>query len=214
MEIKDINKKYDELQNIYGDKNLNAILNGGKFNNPKVCLVFMNPTARNIATEKSWNGLRSPWIGTKNVWTLFYKINMINDNLYHEIRSKKGNEWDEKFASLVYESVTNNEFYITNLAKCSQSDARSLKDDVFRKYLSLFYEEIYEVNPSKIILFGNQVSSIVLDKKINVSNVRKQNFKKIIKDKEFDFYPVYYPVGNGAINVQKAIEDINFIIDS
>lgn len=45
---------------------------------------------------------------------------------------------------------------------------------VYKKYLNLFKKEMEIVNPKVIILFGNQVSSIVLDEKISVSNVRKK----------------------------------------
>lgn len=29
---------------------------------------------------------------------------------------------------------------------------------------------------------------------------------------EYKVYPVYYPIGNGMMNIDKAIEDLNFII--
>ena len=63
-----------------------------------------------------------------------------------------------------------------------------------------------------IILFGNQVSSIVLNKKISVSKVRKQLFEKKINGNTYKFYSVYYPVGNGRFNIDKSIEDIKWII--
>ena len=34
-----------------------------------------------------------------------------------------------------------------------------------------------------------------------------------IKDKTYKTYPVYYPIGNGRFNIDKSIEDINWIID-
>ena len=80
--------------------------------------------------------------------------------------------------------------------------------------MKLFFEEIKIVNPKIIILFGNQISSIVLDSKISVSTCRKEVFIKKIGNKEYHFYPVYYPVGNGRFNIDKAIEDIKWIIES
>ena len=35
---------------------------------------------------------------------------------------------------------------------------------------------------------------------------------QILNNKEYKVYPVYYPVGNGRFNIDKAIEDINWII--
>ena len=55
--------------------------------------------------------------------------------------------------------------------------------------------------------FGNQVSSIVLGKNISVSQCRKQHFSKNIDGKLYKVYPVYYPIGNGMMNIDKTIED-------
>lgn len=209
--LEELEKKYAELQVKYGDPSLDSITFGGCLENPDICFVFMNPTARNITASKDWKGIKSPWVGTKNVWNLFYELGMIDEALYNEIRSIKGNEWTYEFAEKVYEQVKNNKFYITNLAKCTQVDARVLPDSIFREYLDLFLQEMEIVKPKVIILFGNQVSSIVLGEKISVSQVRKKEF--LLNDK-FKCYAVYYPVGNGRFNMDKAIEDILYVINS
>ena len=72
-----LKKEYDKLQIKYGAKDLDSIYNGGCETNPDICFVFMNPTAKNIAAYKEWNGLKAPWIGTKNVWGFFQKIGFI-----------------------------------------------------------------------------------------------------------------------------------------
>ena len=133
---------------------------------------------------------------------------MIDDEIYTRIRSIKGKEWTPDFAKEVYENVARNKFYITNLAKCTQIDARSLPDSIYKKYLALFFKELEIINPKKVILFGNQVSSIVLQQKISVSSVRKKEF---LLNNKFRCYAVYYPVGNGSFNMDKAIEDILYI---
>ena len=79
------------MQKLYGDPELDSIYNGGCLEHPNICFVFMNPTKRNIASLKTWKGLKSPWIGTKNVWSLFYALDLIDESLYFKIRSiKKG----------------------------------------------------------------------------------------------------------------------------
>ena len=205
--LEELEEKYKKMQNKYGDKSLDSIMFGGCKKSPDICFVFMNPTGRNITSSKEWKGMKAPWIGTKNIWSLFHELDIISDELYAEIKSKKGKEWTESFAEKVYQEVEENKVYITNLAKCTQIDARPLKDEVFKKYLNLFWKEMKIVKPKKIILFGNQVSSIVLNQKISVSETRKKTFPY----KGFTFYPVYYPVGNGFFNIEKAIEDIKYI---
>ena len=118
----------------------------------------------------------------------------------------------EDFAKQVYDNVKKHKYFITNLGKCTQTDARLLPDSVYKKYLNLLEKEIEIINPKIIVLFGNQVSSIVLNKKISVSQCRKQKFIKEINGKEYSCYSVFYPVGNGRFNIGKSIEDINYIL--
>lgn len=214
MKIEDLKVKYDLLQNKYGDKSLDSIYNGGCENNPDICFVFMNPTGRNIASKKEWLGRKAPWIGTKNIWKLFYDVGLVDDGIYEEIRSKKPKDWDYEFADKVYEMVTNKKVFITNLGKCTQIDARPLSDEVLKKYLKLLYKEFEIIKPKVIITFGNQVSSIVLNKKISVSENRKVCHELVINKKKYKVYAVYYPVGNGIFNIDKSIEDIKWIIDN
>ena len=213
MNLDDLKIEYDKLQKKYGAKELDSIYNGGRINNPDICFVFMNPTGRNIASKKSWKGLKSPWIGTKNVWDLFEALNLIDDEIYIKIKSIKGSDWTEDFADEVYNNVIKHKYFITNLAKCTQIDARELPDNVFFNYLDLLKKEFEIIKPKVIILFGNQVSSIVLNEKISVSQVRKQCFIKNINGIDYKFYSVYYPVGNGRFNIDKAIEDIKWIMN-
>ena len=210
MKLKDLEKKYDKLQKKYGAKELDSIYNGGCIENPDICFVFMNPTGRNIASSKLWKGLKAPWIGTKNIWDLFYELDLLDKDIYNKIKAIKGNEWTEEFAYDVYDNVKKHKYFITNLGKCTQVDARELPDSVYIEYLDLLKEEFKIIKPKVIILFGNQVSSIVLNEKISVSQVRKKCFNK----DGYKFYSVYYPVGNGRFNIDKSIEDIKWIINN
>ena len=212
MKISDLNPEYDKLQQEYGAKELTSIYNGGCTNNPDICFVFMNPTGRNIASSLNWKGRRSPWIGTKNIWKLFYRIGLLDERIYEEIQKRKPQEWDENFADLVYDDVEQHKYFITNLGKCTQVDARVLPNSVYSQYLDLLCKEIEIINPKIIITLGNQVSSIVLNKNISVSQCRKQSFPRNIAGKNYNVYPVYYPIGNGMMNIDKAIEDLNYII--
>ena len=212
MKLEDLKPIYDKLQKKYGAKELDSIYSGGCTENPDICFVFMNPTGRNIASSKKWKGIKYPWIGTKNIWDLFFKLNLMNEKIYNDIKNIKGKDWTEKFAEQVYDDVKKHKYFITNLGKCTQIDARELPDSIYEEYLDLLKQEIEIIKPKVVVLFGNQVSSIVLNKKISVSQCRKQLFINKIKDNEYKFYSVYYPVGNGRFNIDKSIEDINWII--
>lgn len=212
MQLKDLNSEYDKLQQIYGDPSLHSIYNGGKIEHPQICFVFMNPTGRNVASLNNWTGSYYPWLGTKNIWDLFNKIALLDDSTLTEIKKMKCSEWTPEFAEKVYQNIKDHHVFITNLGKCTQTDARPLKDNYFLDYLPLLEKEISIVEPKIIILFGNQVSSIFLHKKISVSENRKQYHEKIIDNHTYKCFPVYYPVGNGHFNIDKAIEDLKWII--
>lgn len=214
MKLCSLNKEYDKLQKIYGDPTLHSIYNGGCEENPNICFVFMNPTGRNIASLPGWPGPYHPWLGTKNIWDLFYAVSLLDEDIYNSIKSIKGSEWTPEFSKKVYENIINHKVFITNLGKCTQIDARPLKDSYFKDYLPLLEKEIKIIKPKVVILFGNQVSSIFLNEKISVSQTRKQYFDKKIGKETYKCFPVFYPVGNGRFNIDKSIEDIKYIIET
>ena len=86
MNLNDLTKEYDKLQIKYGAKELDSIYNGGCDHDPNLCFVFMNPTGRNIASSKDWKGLKSPWIGTKNIWDLFIALDLLDKEIYSKIK--------------------------------------------------------------------------------------------------------------------------------
>lgn len=212
MQIKKLFPKFNKLQKIYGAPNLDAIYGAGQIHNPKLCLVFMNPTAKNISANKKWIGLKAPWLGTKNVWNMFYRLGLFNKNFINKINSKKPSEWDYNFSATVYKKVCDNSIYITNSSKATQTDAKPLSNDVFKKYIQLFKNEIHTIKPKVIIAFGNQVSSVLLNKNIKVSTHRKRYELMKIKGINYKVFPVHYPVGQGMRNIKIAQKDIKWII--
>lgn len=214
MKLSSLNKEYDKLQKIYGDPSLHSIYNGGYEENPDICFVFMNPTGKNIASNPKWQGPHHPWLGTKNIWDLFVAVNLLDEEIYQKIKSIKGSEWTPEFCNEVYDNVKKHKIFITNLGKCTQIDARPLKNNYFLDYLPLLEKEIKIIKPKIVVLFGNQVSSIFLNQKISVSESRKKYYEKKIGKESYKCFPIFYPVGNGRFNIDKSIEDIKYIIDN
>jgi DNA polymerase len=212
MTLKEINKEYDKLQRTYGDENLKAIYGGGCEFEPEVLFIFMNPTATNPASKAQWNGDNFPFIGTKNAWKVLNKLNLLDEQIYNEVKNKKNKDWTPDFATEVLENLKKHKIYLTNLAKCTQIDARGLKNEVFLNYLELLKGEINCIKPKKIVCFGNQVSSIFLGKNIKVGQVRKQEFTTKINEETYKTYSVFYPIGMGMRNISFVLEDINYIL--
>jgi len=206
-----LHKKYDELQIKYGDPNLSPIYGAGNIKNPKAMFIFMNPTGSNISSHLNWNGIKAPWLGTKQIWDIFKETDLLDFSIYSKIKNMKPEEWDINFANAVYNNIENNSIFVTNLAKCTQKDARPLKNSVFKDYLDLMYKEIQIINPQKIVSFGNQVSSILLGKNISVSNYQNDEKENI---NGYEIYPTYYPVGQGRRNMPLTIKRIRKILSN
>jgi len=173
----------------------------------------MNPTAQNISTAPSWRGLRAPWIGTKNVWHFFHILGLLPHEILREIQDRGLDGWTPRFATEVYEALAARGAYVTNLAKCTQRDARPLKNSVFRAYRDILFREISMARPQHIITLGNQVSSVVLGRSVSVSDFKGISGETLrIGNTPFFVFPTYYPVGQGRRNLPRSIERISAIL--
>lgn len=207
--------KLFELQQTYGDQTLMPIHGAGALNQPHICFIFMNPTARNISATQEWEGIRAPWLGTKHIWKMFNKINLLSNSLLHEIQEMQSRDWDAQFSTQLYTHIAQQGVYITNFAKCTQLDARGLPNSVFRAYQQLLFNEIQEVRPKKVITFGTQVSTLFLQKQIKISDYTADSFETItIGELQIPVYPTYYPVGQGMRNMPLVISRMNAIVNS
>lgn len=213
LQLSHLHRHFDRLQQQYGCPDLDSIYGAGCIDKPDLCLIFMNPTGRNIAADHHWKGLKAPWLGTKNSWKLFQGIGILSQQTLAEIQSKKPADWYEDFAEKIYREIAANKAYVTNLGKCTQSDASPVSNTVFKQYLTLLKQEIDQIRPQTVITFGNQVSSLFLNQPVCVSQQRRTAIKKTINDRSYDVFPVFYPVGQGMRNLGTAIEDIRFIIE-
>lgn len=213
MQVEQLHHTYDTLQQTFWDPTLSSIYWAGCISRPKICFVFMNPTGRNISAKHEWQGIRAPWLGFKQVWQMFFELGLISQELYLKTQAT-ALSWSPDFVEELYGHLVGQGVYITNLAKCTQSDAASLKDSVFKAYLPLIHEEISIIEPIKIITFGNQVSSILLGKAISAGNYQDvERFEEVmIGNKTYKIYPCRYPVGIGYRNMRKAVTRIKSII--
>lgn len=83
------------------------------------------------------------------------KHGLVDNEIYNKILEKRPKDWDYEFANEVYAEVERQKYFITNLGKCTQVDARPLPDEVLKQYLYLLEKEIEIINPKVIISFGN-----------------------------------------------------------
>jgi DNA polymerase len=212
LQLEELHNEINQLQEKFGDKNYCALYGAGCTKNPDVYFLFMNPTAKNLSVDHAWQGIRAPWLGLKNTWKLLYRLDCIDEVFYETIMGMKPADWSYEFSEKLYKHVADKKIYLSNLARCTQPDARHVPDIVFRESKKIALREIQILDPKVIIAFGNQVSSNLLGKDIRVSEHRKKKTMLDIDGKEYPVYPVYYPVGMGMRNMPKAISDIRAIM--
>ena len=212
LQLEQLKPEIDRLQEKHGDQDYTALYGTGCIKKPDVMFLFMNPTARNLSTSKTWKGIRASFIGHKQTWKLMNNLGFLSSNIYQKIENIKTFDWTPEFAEEIYNDIAKHKGYITSLARCTMSDARSLPDKIFRDCRDIALKEIELLNPKVIIAFGNQVASNLLQQQIKVSECRESKYNLVIGKKTYTVYPTYYPVGMGQRNMPKAIEDIKNIL--
>lgn len=211
LQVTHLHQHFDRLQYEFWDSSYKAVYGAWCIQQPEICFVFMNPTARNISAHPEREGIRAPWLWLKQTWRMFHELGFISEELLHTIQTLKSCR-EISFVEELYQYLSSQSVYITNLAKCTQSDAKHLKDTVFKEYLPLLREEIAYVKPKKIVTFGNQVSTILLWKSTLVGSYADTHHDILsIWGDDYSIYPCRYPVGMGYRNIHKALERLHAI---
>ncbi len=209
--LSDIWKEIDNCASCKEQENeFQHILGAGKIKNPKLMIVFINPTSRNISSNKDWKGLRFPFIGRRSPWNIFEKVGWIDQNLFEEIKSNE-NKWSYEFAKKVSLYLSKKGLYLTNIVKCTGKDATLPSISKIKSQSNLFELEIKIVNPEIIVSFGLLPTKSLLKSDVKMSKLytdvikyKAQFYDIRIGNKTFKVFPCYYPIGRG--NPKKAVE--------
>ena len=187
----------------FPESELEPIMGGGRLQNPKFMFVFINPTYKNVSSEKGWEGKRRPWIGTKYIWKIFRDAGHFDEGLLAEIAGKK--EWDVGFADKVYQHLSYRDFYFTNLVKWTGENADLPNSHKVKLFLPILKKEIELVNPRFVVTFGQIPFSALTNEVIklgdyydeSVSSGSLRTFSLVVENKRYEVIPSYFPVGRG-----------------
>ena len=213
IQVKNLHPRFNTLHRRFGSKSLRPVYGAGLIKKPRVMFVFINPTGKNISANQLWQGLRAPWLGTKQVWKLFYGVGLLSTKSFRATQTLEPNEWTLDFCRALYAGIAKHNAYITNCAKCTQNTAKPISTKALRAYLPLLFKEISIVQPQNIIVFGNQISSLISGFPVSVKDYLGAKHEKLsISGKPYKVFPVYYPVGQGLRNLPKAVKRIKRIL--
>jgi len=194
----------------FPENKLMPILGGGKIQKPKAMFVFINPTSRNISSDPSWKGQRFPFTGTKQIWNVFHKAGLFDDQLAYRIRYDA--HWSVEFANKVIDYIKGKSFYFTNIVKWTGHNADLPDSKKTELFLPVLKREIELVQPEYVVTFGLIPFEKLTGEKIRLSDY----YSEAVKNKKLKSYeievnsvktkviPCYFPVGRGS--PKKAVE--------
>jgi len=213
--IKSLSQLWDKVLELnrkhFPDNALMPIVGGGRISNPKFMFIFINPTVRNISSNPDWSGFRAPFIGTKNIWRIFNRAGLFDNDLLQEVENSP-TSWSTDFAEKVYKHLEDQSFYFTNIVKWTGHNADLPNSEKAKLFLPILKREIEIVQPQHIVTFGLIPFNHLVGEKIKLidyySRLQEteefQQFEKRIGERKFNIIPCYFPVGRG--DPKRAIE--------
>ena len=202
-----LRRQADEIGRQNRDRtDLASIYGGGQSRSPKLALVFINPTQRNISSQPGWIGPRFPFIGTPRVWRLLGDCHLLNKRVAKQF-SKLAAAWSVEDARELERQLVRASLYITNVVKETAPDSLMPPAAVFRQYEALLHDEMALVKPRLIIAFGLTTHKSLTGVSIKLGEIYAQSLKDdsitpLGACRSRPVVPCYFPVGRG--NPQRA----------
>jgi len=204
QEVYRLNKEHFPRNELF------PIVGNGCTHKPEVMFVFINPTHKNMSSEKHWRGPRYPFIGTKQVWRILARAGLFDERLLHEIN--RTNAWTMDLAERVLSYLRDRGFYITNIVKWTGSDSKLPDRKKISIFLPILEKEIEIVQPKYIVAFGLIPFEQLTKQKIKLA----EYYAAAMKTKQPKQFPItiggvqtkvilcYFPVGRG--DPKRAVE--------
>ncbi len=199
-------------QQHFSCDNLAWIPGGGCTDKPRLMLLFINPTARNISADPFWQGVRYPWIGVTHFWKWLAGTGLLNEKLLTKMQDQG---WSCELATEIHEYLVTKRLYITNIVKRTGQDAELPNSKLQNLFLPILKKEIALVKPEKIIAFGRIPFEKLTGQKIKLADVYDKAkitgnlLSYSVIDMNVRVIPCYFPMGRG--NPKRATEILKLL---
>jgi len=168
--------------------------------NPRLMLILINPTYRNLSSNPDYCGDRFPFIGVRSFWKVLASGNLIDKKISSSLPDRSG--WKNSDTERIKEELLKNQLFITNMVKCCFAHGDYPARPIIKWHLKWLKQEIMIVKPQKIVAFGTLVFKELTHKTI----VFKNNLNKLTKHNNFELLtglkiPVFacpFPIGRGS----------------
>jgi len=172
---------------------------------PKLMLILVNPTYRNLSSDPEYRGDRFPFIGVRQFWKVLAGSGLIGKKVAYGLPQRK--DWIGKHTEQVKKELVKNRLFLTNIVKCCYNHSAYPSKNVIENQLELLAEEIKIVKPKVIVAFGGLVFKTLTEKSIKLADYWSGPLDKsteVVSGLGIPVMPCYFPIGRG--NPRKAIE--------
>ncbi len=179
----------NKLQHIHGYGTLN----------PKLMLILINPTHRNVSAHHGYHGPRFPFIGVRQFWRVLAEGGLIDQKVARSLPLRSG--WNSKHTKLVQRELIRNKLFLTNVVKCCYDYSAYPSGRVIKDQTKLLAEEIRIVNPKKIVAFGGLVYKTLTGRNVKLSKYwygqKREKVCEATLERRTPIVPCYFPIGRG-----------------
>ena len=172
---------------------------------PKLMLILVNPTYRNLSSDSKYKGDRFPFIGVRQFWKVLASGRLIDEKVGFNLPTRT--EWNNKHTEQIKKELIKNRLFLTNIVKCCYNHSAYPDKSVIENQLKLLAEEIRIVRPKKILAFGGLVYKTLTGKSIKLTdywNSSQEKVAEVVSGLGVPVMPCHFPIGRG--NPRKAIE--------
>ena len=200
--MKEIEQRIDQLgASNYARTGLVSIYGGGAYKQPKLALVFMNPTSRNLSSRSLWLGPRFPFVGVYRIWHLLATCDLLSADFVAQL-PKSPKAWTVNTAISLQKELISRQLYVTNVIKETAVDSSLPPKAMFAKYETLLHDELAVVKPKLTIALGGFAYRSLTGENIRLANAYEQmlDCSEILRVKtryRQTVVPCYFPVGRG-----------------
>ncbi len=212
--MKEIKQRIDQLGvSNYARTGLVSIYGGGACKQPKLALVFMNPTSRNLSSRLSWPGPRFPFVGVYRIWYLLATCDLLSADFVAQL-PKSPKAWSVNTAISLQRELISRQLYVTNVIKETAVDSSPPPRAMFAKYETLLHDELAILKPKLTIAFGALAYHSLTGENIRLADAYEQmldrrDILKVNTRQRQTVVPCYFPVGRG--NPERAMTILKMV---
>lgn len=191
-------KKVDQCKFCKAEGNNLQHIHGFGAMNPRLMLILVNPTYRNLSSAPKYEGPKFPFIGVRQFWRVLADGGLINRAIAYRLPLRSG--WETEHTMEVQKELIRNGLFLTNMVKCCYNNSAYPDNRVIDEQLKLLAEEIKILNPKRIVAFGGLVYKALTGKNVKLSECwgskQSEEIEKI-SGLGIRVAPCYFPIGRG-----------------